>query len=90
MLDVEDYIVINEGKARLKVPNPRKYVRPDGVYEPSWAPVFYNPRQVFNRDISTLALKVLVKTFPHPVKVLDALAGTGVRAIRYALEVPEV
>ncbi len=87
---MEDYIIISEGRARLKVPNPSRYLRPDGVYEPSWAPVFYNPRQTFNRDISVLTLKVLAGSLPSPIRVLDALAGTGVRAIRYALEVPAV
>ncbi len=79
-----DYVMIKEGLARLKVPNPNRFRRPDGVYEPSWAPVFYNPRQVLNRDLSVVLLGSLegVKDYA----VLDALSGTGVRALRYVLE----
>jgi len=88
---LQDLIVIKEGKALLKVPNPGKYLRSDGIYEPSWAPVFYNPRQVLNRDLSVLALKTLIKLSSFSdLRVLDALSGSGVRALRYYLEVPNI
>ncbi len=88
----EDYVVIEEGRARIKVPNPAKYLRPDNVYEPAWAPVFYNPAQTMNRDASVLVLTALLKTqnFEKPVRVADPFSGTGVRAVRYAIEVPGV
>ncbi|MEO3993253.1 MAG: tRNA (guanine(10)-N(2))-dimethyltransferase [Desulfurococcaceae archaeon TW002] len=88
----EDYVVIEEGKARIKVPNPLKYLRPDMVYEPAWAPVFYNPAQTLNRDASVLVLSALLNTqsFEKPVRVADPFSGTGVRAVRYAIEVPSV
>ncbi|MEM4427427.1 MAG: 50S ribosomal protein L11 methyltransferase, partial [Zestosphaera sp.] len=88
----EDYVVIEEGKARIKVPNPLKYLRPDMVYEPAWAPVFYNPAQTLNRDVSVLVLSALLRTqdFERPVRVADPFSGTGVRAVRYAVEVPGV
>ncbi len=90
-MTLQELIVIKEGKATLKVPNPEKYRRSDGIYEPSWAPVFYNPRQVLNRDLSVVTLNVLAKLFNfNELRVLDALAGTGVRALRYYLEVPNV
>ncbi len=84
---VEDFIIVHEGKVKLKVPNPARYLRSDGVYEPSWAPVFYNPVQTLNRDISVLALS----TIKGPkLLLLDAFSGTGVRALRFFKEVPNV
>ncbi|RLG78029.1 MAG: tRNA (guanine(10)-N(2))-dimethyltransferase [Thermoprotei archaeon] len=81
---VSEYVVKKEGLARILVPNPDKYRRSDGVYEPAWAPVFYNPAMVSNRDSTIVVLKAL------NVKIgfaADSLAGTGVRGIRIALEV---
>lgn len=85
-------MIIEEGKARIKVPNPLKYLRPDMVYEPAWAPVFYNPAQTLNRDASVLVLSALLNTqsFEKPVRVADPFSGTGVRAVRYAIEVSGV
>ena len=87
---VEDFILLNEGKAKLKVPNPAKYLRSDGVYEPSWAPVFYNPAQKLNRDISVLALSAYSAIKGGSLLLLDAFSGTGVRALRFFKEVPGV
>lgn len=86
-----EYMVVNEGKAKLLVPRLELYLRPDGRYEPSWAPVFYNPRAISNRDLSVIALATIVKHFKlNSLTVADVLAGTGVRGIRYVLEVPNV
>lgn len=76
-----------EGKIRLLLYDPDKYRRPDGVYEPAWSPVFYNPAATFSRDFSVLAVSLLD---PRDAVVLDALAGTGVRALRYCAEVDGV
>ena len=87
---MENLVVISEGRVKLKVPDPSKYLRLNGVYEPAWAPVFYNPQMTMNRDLSVIALVTIFKSTSltsSPV-VLDALAGTGVRAIRYCVEVP--
>ena len=83
----ERFTLITEGKVRLWVPNPKNYLREDGVYEPSWAPVFYNPLQVLNRDLTVLALAVLKNSMKHPIHVLDAFSGTGIRALRIAVEI---
>ncbi len=87
-MDSSMFIMAREGKARLLIPNPDLYKRRDGVYEPSWAPVFYNPRMKFNRDLSVTALSAYHRLYsPKPsVRGVDLLSGTGVRAIRYALE----
>ncbi len=85
-----ELIEVVEGKARIIVPNPSLYSRPDGVYEPSWAPVFYNPKMVFNRDFSVLFLNTISKLGADLKVIVDPLAGSGVRGIRYLLEVPRV
>ncbi len=67
-----EFVEVREGLARILVPKAER------IYD---APVFYNPVMKLNRDISTLAVRVLgVKS------VIDALSATGVRGIRYALE----
>ncbi|MBW9140368.1 MAG: tRNA (guanine(26)-N(2))-dimethyltransferase [Candidatus Aramenus sp.] len=71
---------ITEGKARLLVPDPEEYKKEE-KYDPSWAPVFYNPRMVFNRDVSVVVVSAL-----SPKSIVDALSATGVRGIRYYLE----
>ena len=88
-LDGEELVEVVEGRARLCVPNPERYRRPDGVYEPAWAPVFYNPRMAFNRDIAMVFASAWARlrgvTGLH---IVEPLAGSGVRAVRYALETP--
>ncbi len=86
-----EYVKIVEGKAVLLVPNPDLFRRPDGVYEPSWAPVFYNPRASLNRDLSVITLTNICEYFGLcRLNVADMLAGVGVRGIRYCLEVPNI
>ncbi|HII72648.1 TPA: tRNA (guanine(10)-N(2))-dimethyltransferase [Candidatus Woesearchaeota archaeon] len=69
---------ITEGPARLKVPVGEK-ISAD-------LPVFYNPVMKFNRDISVLLLKALDR---EGMQICDPLAGSGVRSIRFLLELPE-
>lgn len=74
---------ITEGKARLIIPKPELFKRPNGLYEPSWAPIFYNPRAVFNRDMAIVFLKTI---FSKNYFFVEPLAGSGVRSIRYVVE----
>jgi len=75
--------IIEEGEAKLIIPDPNLYRRPDGKFEPSWAPVFYNPVMRTNRDITVATVKALLnKNFFF----VEPLAGTGIRGIRLALE----
>lgn len=84
---VEDvFVEIVEGKTRVLVPNEDLYRRPDGVYEPAWAPVFYNPRMMFNRDVAVLVALTLSRLRGRRLVVVEPLGGTGVRGIRYAVE----
>ena len=80
--------VIREGKALIHIPDPSHAIQGDR-FEPAWLPVFYNPIMVFNRDLSVLVLDSYTRMHaPHkPIKAIDALSGTGVRAVRLALEV---
>ncbi len=64
-----------EGKARFLAPDL------DFYRHPNHAPVFFNPRARVSRDVSVLVLKVVKVD-----SVLDGMAATGVRGIRYALE----
>ncbi len=75
--------IISEGQAKLATPNPSLYLREDGVYEPSWAPVFYNPRMKHNRDLMILVTRTY---FYKEFFFVEPLAGIGVRSIRLALE----
>ncbi len=68
-------ITWKEGKVEVEVPDHRRYGVSAGM------PVFFNPRARISRDISTLILSVL-----RPPQVLDAMCGTGIRGIRYAVE----
>jgi tRNA (guanine26-N2/guanine27-N2)-dimethyltransferase len=49
---------------------------------------FYNEHQLLQRDLSVAVLLVLraSSSDPNPLTVCDALSGTGVRALRYAVE----
>jgi len=90
-LNVEFPVIeIIEGKTRLIVPDFKFYIREDGVYEPAWAPVFYNPKMEFNRDIAVVALTFYSKVRGCNLVVADPLAGVGVRGIRFAVEVDGV
>lgn len=51
-------------------------------FPPGTAPVFYNTRMEFNRDMTVLLAKAV-----HPAEYLDTMAATGVRGLRIANEV---
>ncbi len=75
--------IITEGKAKIIIPKPDLFKRPDGVYEPAWAPIFYNPRAIFNRDVAVVFTRTV---FSREFFFVEPLAGSGVRSIRYVLE----
>lgn len=82
-----------EGLARLCIPSMDLYGRANGVYEPAWAPVFYNPEMVENRDIAVGTVEYLVKRsmpLSNEFVVVDPLAATGVRGIRILVEIENV
>ncbi len=73
------YKTIIEGKAKLKVAEEEKVCRK--------LPVFYNPVMKSNRDISVLLLKCIGLS---DASVCLPLAGSGVRGIRFLLELDNV
>ena len=82
------YKVIQEGKAKILYESSPD--EKEGV-----PPVFYNPVQEFNRDISILSLNAYAKLRKaggetEGLKVLEALAATGLRSIRFLKEVPDI
>lgn len=70
-----------EGRARLRLPAAERSER--GPESKETASVFYNPAMAVNRDLSVLALATRAEAGWH---VLDGLAASGVRGIRYGLE----
>ncbi len=80
-----------EGKARLVVPNLSRYVEGRRL-EPAWAPVFYNPKMVENRHLSVVAAEAFRRLFMggKKLRICEPLSASGVRSIRYALEVNDV
>lgn len=82
----EGFIEIIEGLAKICAPDPQLYLRDNGVYEPSWAPVFYNPDMVENRDITIGVVDYFSKYQDKEFIVVDPLAATGIRGIRILLE----
>jgi len=72
--------VRREGKAIFYSPKlpPRRNFAPTGL------PVFYNPASKPNRDMTILFLAA--RHEGEKLRICDALAGTGVRSIRIALE----
>lgn len=66
---------MREGKAIIKVPKVEIVSKGMGV--------FYNPVMKFNRDISVLLLSSIDK---DKMQICDLLAGSGVRSIRFLLE----
>ncbi|MCS7097308.1 MAG: tRNA (guanine(10)-N(2))-dimethyltransferase [Candidatus Methanomethylicia archaeon] len=82
--------MIIEGKAKLYVPDLTYYSFREGEFEPSYAPVFYNPKMVFDRNLSILVIKGFGDLLNENLRVCDSLSGTGIRGIRYGLEVDKV
>jgi len=83
--------IINEGRARIPYP----------ANEEGDVPAFYNPAQIFNRDLSCAILEEFAVTLNKERKekdeksetkfsVIEALSASGLRACRYALECPSV
>jgi tRNA (guanine26-N2/guanine27-N2)-dimethyltransferase len=71
------YRLVTEGSTTFEVP----ILDENASFPPGTAPVFYNTRMEFNRDMTVLLLSCLV-----PGNYLDAMAATGVRGLRVAHE----
>jgi len=94
----EGYKVLSEGQAKIlyRAPSAGEKRQKDDA-ESTRDAVFYNPVQEFNRDISILAItqfgrmlkaeKEEKKEEFEGLKVLEALAATGLRSVRYCKEI---
>lgn len=80
---------MNEGSASILVPRLSLYML-GHQYVPSLAPVFYNPRMRLNRDIAVLTLRAFKRRRADDISVAEPLAGSGIRGIRFAKEVPGI
>jgi len=80
--------VVREGRALIYIPDPGSSGRGSG-FDPSWLPVFYNPVMEFNRDVSVAALQAYLDLLAprRPIIAVEPLTATGVRPVRYSLEV---
>ncbi|HVM46015.1 MAG TPA: tRNA (guanine(10)-N(2))-dimethyltransferase, partial [Candidatus Thermoplasmatota archaeon] len=72
---------VQEGRARLRLPAAERSER--GPESKETAAVFYNPAMALNRDLSSLLLATRAQ---DGWTVLDGLAASGARGLRYALE----
>ena len=82
--------IVPEGKARLAVPKLDTELGEPLQHLRSEAPVFYNPVMRTNRDTAVLMLRAYTSKTSHPVTVCEPMTGSGVRGIRFMLEVPEL
>ncbi len=74
-LDEENFNKVKEGKATV-------------YFHKTKNNVFYNPIQEFNRDLSIAVLNTYSKVNKNKkLKILEALAASGIRSMRYALEI---
>lgn len=69
--------LISEGAAKINLPEGQ---------------VFYNPVQIFNRDLSVVAINRYCESVSEKKELLllEALSATGLRAVRYAHECPRI
>ncbi len=79
--------IIQEGKARVLVPKLKDFVKQPSDYAPSKAPVFFNPVMELNRDLAVLAAQAHQRRLNRKITLCEPLTGTGLRGIRYALEI---
>jgi len=78
--------MVREGQTELMVPDPGQYTI-NGLYDPTKAPVFYNPKMEFSRDLAVLVLNAFADTRKKAIAICDPLAAAGARGVRYAKEI---
>jgi len=81
------YTQIQEGAAKLVIPELAEPTELNKQQIRSQAPVFYNPVMKMNRDSTILVLKSHIHALGREIEICEPMGGTGVRGIRAALEV---
>lgn len=74
-----------EGRATLLVPQSSLTEK-----VPPKTPAFFNPAAKLNRDLSVLAYRAFASSLGRRKTFADSFTGTGARALRIAVEVPEI
>ena len=85
--------IISEGETKIFVPSESTLNHNKGPGTAN-VPVFYNPAMEFSRDLSILMLEKFLTDLDKKyssgpkIKLLDGLAGTGIRGVRIGKEIP--
>ncbi len=74
---------ITEGKTAVFVVSTKQATKGPGAKEKV---PFYNPSMILNRDLSILVTQKIITDSKEPVHLLDGLAASGIRGIRFANE----
>ena len=80
----DDFIRTAEGRTTILVPQSSLIER-----VPPKTPAFFNPAAKLNRDLSMLAYRAFAQTLTFKT-FADSFTGVGARALRVAVEVPEI
>ena len=83
MKEKKNLQIITEGKTKILVYKNKKYEKGPGFRgdEP-----FYNPSMEMNRDLSIAINQWLIDHNKNKLKILDGLASSGIRGVRFANE----
>jgi len=76
---------ISEGNTKLSVYKTKEKNKGPGTKEKGLP--FYNPSMELNRDMSIVLVQYLVNKGNKNLKILDGLAASGIRGIRFANEI---
>lgn len=85
VMQLSDFAETIEGKTRLLVPKASLSSK-----VPPTTPAFFNPAARLSRDISILAYRAFAKRLKGERTFADSFAGIGARALRVAVEAPEI
>ncbi|MHA1917281.1 MAG: tRNA (guanine(10)-N(2))-dimethyltransferase [Candidatus Ranarchaeia archaeon] len=88
-IDNVDFKKIREGEADFYIPILPKINNKDPILSKS-NPIFYNPLQKINRDLSIVAFNSFFSSVDKKLLICDAFTGCGIRALRYAKEIPNI
>lgn len=81
-----------EGQTKITVPDVEAFRKSPSSFPPSDAPVFYNKKMEINRDFALALLRVYLdkRELKDEVTYCEPMAGSGIRSIRVANELPSL
>jgi len=83
MKEIQSIVSINEGKTDVLVFKNKESKKGPGSKDKV---PFYNPSMELNRDLSVLVCQWLINNSNKPVRILDGLAASGIRGVRFTRE----